>query len=108
MNQDNLILSSSDDYTIKLWSTEPTVLQSIKTFTGHTGWVSSVCFSHNFENDNLILSGSWDNTIKLWSTESGLNIKTFTGHTDSVYSVCFAPSIDVSIFSYMKRSVLNE
>ena len=63
MNQDNLILSSSDDYTIKLWSTEPTVLQSIKTFTEHT---------------------------------------------DGVTSVCFAPSIDDSIFNYMKRSFPDE
>ena len=108
MNQDNLILSSSDDYIIKLWSTEPTVLQSIKTFTGHTDYVRSVCFSPNFLQDNLILSGSLDRTIKLWSTESGLNIKTFTGHTEGIASVCFAPSIDYSIFSYMKRSVPNE
>ena len=58
--------------------------------------------------NNLILSGSDDKTIKLWSTESGLNIKTFTGHSNVVVSVCFAPSIDDSIFSYMKRSVPNE
>ena len=58
--------------------------------------------------DNIILSGLNDKTIKLWFTESGLNIKTFTGHAESVYSVCFASSIDDSIFSYMKRSVLNE
>ena len=58
--------------------------------------------------DNLILSGAWDNTLKLWSTTSGLNIKTFTGHIDDVTSVCFAPSIDDSIFNYMKRSVPDE
>ena len=58
--------------------------------------------------NHLILSSSDDYTIKLWSTESGLNIKTFTGHTEGIVSVCFAPSIDYSIFSYMKRSVPNE
>ena len=108
MNQDNIILSGLNDKTIKLWFTESGL--NIKTFTGHTDDVTSVCFSPNFLQDNLILSGSDDYTIKLWSTEPAVfqSIKTFTEHTDVVTSVCFAPSIDDSIFNYMKRSGPDE
>ena len=109
MNVNNLILSGSEDTTIKLWSAESGL--NIKTFVGHTDYVTSVCFSPNYLQDNLILSGSWDKTIKLWCTEITLlnkPIKTFTGHADWVTSVCFSPSIDYNIFSYMKRSVPDE
>ena len=106
MDQDYLILSGSLGNKITLWSTQSGL--NIKTFTGHTNNVNSVCFSPNFFQDNLILSGSFDRTIKLWSTESGLNIKTFVGHNNGVISVCFSPSIDYNIFSYMKRSVPDE
>ena len=106
MNVNNLILSGSEDTTIKLWSAKSGL--NIKTFVGHTDYVISVCFSPNYLQDNLILSGSFDNTIKLWSTQSGLNIKTFTGHTGPVTSVCFAPSIDYNIFNYMKKSIPDE
>ena len=78
-----------NDKTIKLWFTESGL--NIKTFTGHTGSVTSVCFSPNFLQDNLILSVSDGLTIKLWCTKSVLK-KTFTGHTDYVMSVCFSPN----------------
>ena len=43
MNQNHLILSGSFDKTIKLWSTESGL--NIKTFTGHTEGIFSVCFA---------------------------------------------------------------
>ncbi|MFC1841499.1 hypothetical protein ACFLYA_00320 [Candidatus Dependentiae bacterium] len=59
----------------------------IKTFTGHTSWVTSVAFSPN---GKLIVSGSGDKTVKLWNVGTNLCENTFTGHTNVVESVAFS------------------
>jgi len=49
----------------------------IRTFEGHTDWVTSVAFSPD---GKYILSGSWDTTLKLWDIETGRLIRTFGGY----------------------------
>jgi WD40 repeat protein len=56
----------------------------VRRFTGHDGWVSSVCAGRK---GRFALSGSADGTLKLWSTTSGLCLRTFGGHTEWVTSV---------------------
>jgi serine/threonine protein kinase len=59
--------------------------------TGHTGWVTSVCFDHT---GKKLASGGGndDNSVRLWSTESGAPIGSpLSGHNDPVWSVCFSP-----------------
>jgi hypothetical protein len=53
--------------------------QSLRTFTGHKGWVQSVTFSPD---GARALSGSDDMTLKLWEVASGRELRTFAGHTD--------------------------
>jgi WD40 repeat protein len=80
------ILSGSYDDTLKLWSVSTG--DEIRTFTGHSYWVSSVAFSPDGQ---FALSGSYDKTLKLWSVSTGDEIRTFTGHSDLVVSVAFSP-----------------
>jgi WD40 repeat protein len=54
-------LSGSLDKTLKLW--DVAMGKEIRTFGGHTGFVSSVAFSPD---GRSALSGSWDRTLKLW------------------------------------------
>jgi len=62
--------------------------RSVRTLTGHSGDVLSVCFSPD---GTMVCSGSSDKTLKLWSLSSSSLLETFTGHSDSVCSVCFSP-----------------
>jgi predicted NACHT family NTPase len=62
--------------------------QSIRTFAGHTDWVSSVAFSPDGQS---ALSGSGDKTLKLWDIATGNELRSVAGHTNDVHSVAFSP-----------------
>ncbi len=67
LSLDGLLLASgSDDSTIKLWN-YATSLPALKTLTGHSTQVKSVCFV----SDQIVASGSVDLTIKIWNLTSG-------------------------------------
>src|SRR5207249_1024668 len=55
---------------------------------GHTGPVSSVCFSPDGER---IVSGSEDKTVTVWDAHTGQEIRTLKGHNGRVWSVVFSP-----------------
>ena len=62
--------------TLKLW--DAATGQLLRTFEGHTGWVTSVAFSPD---GTRVLSGSADNTLKLWDAATGQLLRTFAGHS---------------------------
>jgi WD40 repeat protein/serine/threonine protein kinase len=59
----------------------------IRTFTGHTDQVNSVCLSAD---SRFALSGSNDYTVKLWEVATGQCLRTFEGHRGWVNSVCLS------------------
>ena len=61
-----MIVSGSNDKTIKLWSSE--IGQLLKTIEGHTESVNCINYSPD---GKIIVSGSSDKKIKLWSCETG-------------------------------------
>ena len=74
----------------------------VRQFEGHTGMVTSVCFSpdgryvltgsgnHLFsDNSSLQLD---DNTARLWEMKSGREIRNFKGHADTLIYVDFSPN----------------
>ncbi|KAH7825849.1 putative WD repeat-containing protein 51A [Monocercomonoides exilis] len=63
----------------------PTFMSS---FSGHTNWVRSACFSPD---SRIIASGSDDRTVKLWSVNDNSCIHTLHGHIDYVTHVAFHP-----------------
>ncbi len=71
----------------KLALYEVKTLTHVRTFEGHTGWVTSVAFSND---EQTIASGNEDNTVRLWSIAEKNPLHTFKGHTHSVASVAFS------------------
>jgi len=62
-----LILSCSDDTTVKVWDVPSQT--AVASFTDHTDYVRSGQFSSI--NPNVILTGSYDSTVRLFDTRSG-------------------------------------
>ncbi|CAG2165116.1 unnamed protein product [Oppiella nova] len=74
----NLIVSGSDDNTLKVWSSESG--RCLRTLSGHTGGV----WSSQLSPHDIIISGSTDRTLKVWSALDGKCLHTLYGHTSTV------------------------
>jgi len=72
---ENKIISTSYDNTIKIWDTKTGLCE--KTFTGHTGWVWAAFFCPD---GKTIISSSMDEKIKIWDIETQKVIKEFDGN----------------------------
>jgi WD40 repeat protein len=78
-NTSNMLLSSSDDQTVRIWNLTTNTCKFILTW--HTSNVNGL----KQITPSLLASGSGDSTIKLWDTTSGQLIRTLSNHTDSIY-----------------------
>jgi WD40 repeat protein len=81
-----IVSSGSQDGKVRLWDVKTG--RVIRRWTGHTGYVSSVCWSAN---GKQIMSGSWDGRVRVWNVKRGeriLEIK--TGHED-VWAAIYSP-----------------
>ena len=76
----NLLISASQDDTIKLWNIS--LSDSIKTLT-----VNSSVYCLSLLSDDLLASGSSNGSIQFWSMKNFTNIKTIYAHNSSVYSL---------------------
>lgn len=84
-----LLASSSDDQTIRLWDTGSQEIKAcLHTLREHTNRVRAVTFSPD---GRLLASGSDDQTIRLWDPQSGHCRKVLQGHSGRVWSVTFSP-----------------
>jgi len=79
----DLIVSCSDDATIKMWrygGTDP-----LHTLEGHKKEVYAID-THG----SMIASGSFDADVKIWDGDVGKETRTLTGHKKAIYSVAFS------------------
>ena len=74
----NLLASSSDDYTVRIW--DLTTNTTRFNLTGHTNAVRGL----KLVSSDTLASGSDDYTVNLWNTTSGTLIRTLTNHTDAI------------------------
>ncbi|MFB2892910.1 AAA-like domain-containing protein [Aerosakkonemataceae cyanobacterium BLCC-F50] len=79
-----LIATASRDGTIKLWTANGRLINTIKTAQG---WVTDVVFSPD---GKAIASSGQDGTIKLWRLDGKL-IRTLKGHRNLVFNIAFSP-----------------
>ena len=63
---------------IGIWLYDAETGKELDLLTGHTSYVSSVCFSPD---GRTIASASYDHTVRLWNVNAGQHLKTLTGHT---------------------------
>jgi WD40 repeat protein len=82
-----IVASGSWDGAMKLWNVDTGKV--IKTMTGHTNWVESVCWNSD---GGRVISGCGDGTFRVWNIESG---KTIIGPINTggwLYAVCYSPN----------------
>lgn len=82
----NLIASSSEDKTVKIWDIKSGDLQ--KNLFGHSGVVNFIVFAPNGAS---VATCADDNTIKIWNLESGKEKWSFTGHGGTQSCLAFSP-----------------
>ncbi len=82
----NLIASSgsSQDKTVKVWSTTGGLLRVLK---GHDGAITALAFSPD---GTKLVSGSQDTTVMLWDVETGNAEDAFAGNTGWVNALAFS------------------
>lgn len=95
----NLLLSSSRDKTVMVWTLTHTGAPSHESaeesefgyarraLRGHNHFVSDVVISSDGQ---FALSGSWDGTLRLWEINTGRTTRRFVGHEKDVLSVAFS------------------
>jgi WD40 repeat protein len=61
----------------------------IRPLTGHTGLVTSLCFSPD---GTTVASTSNDRTVRLWDVQTGTpRVLALQGQTDTVWHACLSP-----------------
>ncbi|TMW60203.1 hypothetical protein Poli38472_000245 [Pythium oligandrum] len=97
----SVIVSSSEDATIKVWDFETGEFE--RTLKGHTNHVQVVVFNAT---GSLLASASADLTIKIWDFSSDGEyecLKTLRGHDHNVCGLVFAPSAESDLLYSCSR-----
>lgn len=81
-----LLLTSSDDNTVRLWNLNPP--QELFVFNGHSNFVEEATFSPD---ERHIQSGAGDSTMRLWDIQNGAELLRFWGHSDQIQDVAISP-----------------
>src|SRR5882762_3015078 len=83
--QDDLVVSGSNDLTIKIWSASTG--ECIQTLSGHSELVRALSLDPV---SGRLVSGSYDRTVKLWDLWTGRLVREFKkNHTDRIFDVKF-------------------
>ena len=76
----SLLVTGSNDKTIKVWDWTDSSKPSLTTLTGHTSLVWTLVHVTG----KIVASGSHDKSIKLWDIDTSKCLATLTGHTHYV------------------------
>jgi len=81
MDNDRMILSGSDDHSVKLWNLKEE--ESVGSLNGHTNKVTCCCASFD---SRRVVSAGWDNKIIVWDTVTGKPL--WSGDHDGIVVSC--------------------
>ena len=95
-----LVVSASDDATIRVWDTETGKYE--RSLKGHTGSVNWLAFNRT---GTLLASCSSDLTIRLWKFDTFDALKTLSGHDHNITGVDFLPSGDHLVSASRDRTL---
>lgn len=99
----SLIISASEDATVKVWDFETGDYE--RTLKGHTDSVQDIALDLA-SGGKLLATCSADMAIKIWDFHGSYDcIKTLQGHDHNVSSVCFLPSGDHLVSSSRDKSI---
>jgi WD40 repeat protein/energy-coupling factor transporter ATP-binding protein EcfA2 len=76
---DKLILTGSDDHTVRLFDAQSG--KQLQVYNGHTEGINDIAFSAD---GKLVLTASWDKTVRLWDTATGRELKKFVGYANVI------------------------
>jgi len=97
----NVLVSASEDATIKTWDYETGEYE--RTLKGHTEAIQDIAFD---ESGKLLVSCSADMSIKLWDFSQTYEcIRTMHGHEHSVSGVCFLKGGDFIVSSSRDKTI---
>jgi len=97
----SLVVSSSEDATVKVWDYETGDYE--RTLKGHTDSVQDMAFDHT---GSFLVSCSADMSIKLWNFNGNYEcLKTMHGHDHNVSSVTFMPAGDFVLSSSRDKTI---
>eukprot|EP01071_Lankesteria_metandrocarpae_P013644 Lankesteria_metandrocarpae@DN7435_c0_g1_i1.p1 len=82
-----LLISASEDWTIRVWTYEGGTATLAKSLQSHTNVVTDIAFDS--DEGRLFASGSADTSVKLWDISTLEVLRVFQGHDDAVTRVCF-------------------
>lgn len=83
--EDNFVLSSSADKTIRKWDMYS--CECLLVFTGHESTVNKMVCTGDF-----LFSVSYDKKARCWDFDTGEVIRVFSGHKNNVTSILFIPA----------------
>lgn len=120
--QDPLLISSSADWTIRIWNLTTTTVLNI--LEGHSGGVeclalyiptqkrnySSAYQSSEVKHSPLIVSGGRDETIRVWDLVSGALYRNLEDHSDTIYSLAVSTTDtkQMIISGITSMTIMNE
>jgi len=84
--QGTMIVSGSDDCTVRLWKPDGTPVGS--PFRGHENYVLAVAVSPDGQ---WVVSGGADRTLRLWQLDGNLMHPPLQGHSSAVLAVAVSP-----------------
>lgn len=97
----NLVISSSEDASIKVWDFESGEYE--RSLKGHTDSVQDIAFDAQ---GKLLASCSSDLSIKLWDFQQSYEcVKTMHGHDHNVSSVAFVPAGDYLLSASRDKTI---